>query len=300
MRLSELNEGLVKHVDRLKSQVRDFVLSTMIGRLLDNVPDKATRNVVLTIVNQYYPGIVPTTRKTQTFRSPTIEEVPIQYQRFYKQAATFWESVGPLKVRCHFKPSNLFVGGAEGYYSYTYNKIDINCSFVDTEFDYDKLAKLMSTVDTKRASVLITSWLDRLMTPVAVAYHELTHYIQYSFLMHGHTKQVDQRTTSTRVDYWTSNIEIPAQIEGFAEVAGTWVKKYKRYFPKVSCMLYGRYLVGDMSVSEFSHETNIDQKYIPTVRNGGVIAFFRDIKKHRPSMYPKAVTYFMRRMLNIT
>ena len=299
-RMQHLDEGVIQHIDRIKVQVRDFVLSVLASRMIENTRATGSESAV-DIIKQalaaYYPNIKLTKIKTKNFRSPTIDEVPANYRKFYDQAVEYWEQSGTLRVRCHFSEQS-FGGTHGGEYGYGTNHIDLNCSIVET-FDYDKFAQLVEAGEQRKYVTLATNWLGKMMLPVAVAYHELIHYIQYSFLVHGHEQQIKPgRDPEDHSQYWTSNIEIPAQIEGYAVGAKTWVLKYKRYFPKLSTLLYGRYLVGDITPDQFSQLSGVNMQYVPTKKNGGVIAFFIDLKRMRPKAYQRAAKHFMQKMLS--
>lgn len=299
-RMQHLDEGVIQHIERIKIQVRDFVLSVLASRMIANTEATGSESAVDIIkqaIAAYYPNVKLTKIKTKNFRSPTIDEVPANYRKFYPQAAKYWEESGTLRVRCHFSEQS-FGGSHGGEYGYGTNQIDLNCSAVE-EFDYDKFAQLVEDGEQRRYVALATSWLGKMMLPVAVAYHELIHYMQYSFLVHGHEQQIKPgRDPADHSQYWTANVEIPAQIEGYAVESKTWVLKYKRHFPKLTMLQYGRYLVGDTTPEQFSHQSGVDLKYIPTTKSGGVIAFFADLKRMRPTAYQRAAKHFMQKMLS--
>lgn len=296
----QLDEGLIQHIDRIKLQVRDFVLSVLASRMVINTQDTGSERAVDVLkqaIAAYYPNIKLTKIKTKNFKSPSIDEVPANYRKFYDKAVEYWDESGPLQVKCHFSEQS-FGGSHGGQYVYGTNVIDLNCSAVE-KFDYDKLASLVEAGDQRRYITLVSSWMSKMMLPVAVAYHELIHYIQYSFLVHGHEQQIKQgKDTSDQSQYWTANLEVPAQVEGFAIAARTWVLKYKRYFPKLTYLMYGRYVLGDITVEQLSQRSGVDGRYIPIKKHGNMIQFFDDLKQMRPKMYQRAAKYFMKRMLS--
>lgn len=301
MNRKRINEGLIQHVERLKAEVRDFVLSACAHRIIENVRsrgDSQATSEITELMSVYFPHITPSPITYKAFRRPSIQEIPDNYRKFYSDAVEHWKDTGPLRVRCYFKKNSFASDNRSGEYASHENTIRIGCWDVDS-FDYDKFVNLVQADKQQQFVTLVNSWCSRLMHMVATAYHELVHYMQYSLLAHGHEKQVDMGPdyASNYSAYLTSRIEIPAQIEGFSVRARLWVLKYKRYFPKVSFMLYGRYLLGDMTIDQFSQQTGVDKKYIPTEQNSTIIRFFKDLKRMRPSSYERSVKYFMKRML---
>lgn len=293
-----IHEGHIKVVDRLRTDIRDFVLASTAQRIIDAVIELGNQQAVdLTeqAINNTYPRIKPTKRASKTFKRPTKQELPTDYQQFYDLASKHWDDVGELKVRCYFTSAS-FGGSEDGAYYPNENLIKINCSFVE-DLNYQQLVQLVEEDKLNRAQSLMRVWTGKMMDPVAIAYHELVHYMQYSVLAHGHPQQIKQADDLTDFKrYRTSILEIPAQVEGFAVNTKLWVLKYKSHFPNLSFKTYARYVIGDLPLNQFVDQTGVDAKYVPKLKNGGAMSFFHDLKNMRPSLYQKAVKLFMQKV----
>lgn len=293
-----LTEGLIQHIDRIKAQVRDFVFSNIVVKMIQSVrqlpeSDKASDYLEQELLN-YYPNVDLSTPNTRTIRRPKLDEVPVQYRKFYPQALEYWASTGPLRLTCYFSKQRFGTSGG-GYYDPNINLIAINCSSVVTR-DYQPFVDAVNTKDNKRAHMLAVRLTGSVMNYVAIAYHELIHYMQYSFVGHGHPQQqqMGKPSDEDKTSYWTANIEVPAQIEGFAIRSKIWVIEYKRYYPDLTFVDFGRYVVGDIDASQLADISGVKEKLIPT----SLLAkeFFADLKRTRPSMYRRAVKYFMQKI----
>lgn len=300
MRLFEqlVMEGLIQHIDRMKIQVRDFVINNVVTKMLQSVrrlpdSDEAGDYLEQELFN-YFPKVQLTTTTTRAIRRPSLDEVPVQYRKFYPQALEYWASTGPLRITCFFSKRKFGISGT-GYYDPNINMIAINCSAV-VERDYYPFVEAFNDNDANKVQALIIRLTSSIMHYVATAYHELIHYMQYSFVGHGHPQQqkMGKPADEDKTSYWTANLEVPAQIEGFAIRAKTWVLEYTRYFPKLSVVDFGRYVVGDINPQQLSEISGIREKLVPTALPAR--EFFMDLKRKRPSMYRRAVKYFMQKM----
>ncbi len=300
MRLFEqlVMEGLIQHIDRMKIQVRDFVINNVVTKMLQSVrrlpdSDEAGDYLEREMVN-YYPNVQLSTASTRTIRRPNLDEVPVQYRKFYPQALDYWASTGPLRITCYFSKQKFVLSGT-GYYDPNINMIAINCSNV-IERDYRPFVEAVNNNDNNKVQALIIRLTSSIMHYVATAYHELIHYMQYSFVGHGHPQQqkMGKPADEDKTSYWTANLEVPAQIEGFAIRSKAWVLEYKRYFPNLSFVDFGRYVVGDITTKQLSEISGIREKLVPTSLPAR--EFFLDLKNNRPSMYRRAVKYFMQKM----
>ena len=293
-----LNEGLIQHIDRLKTQVRDFVINSTITKMLTTVDELPDSQRAVGYLKQYafgyYPNLQLTDITSRTFRRPQLNEVPVQYRKFYPHALDYWASTGPLRVTCYYSRSKFGMSGG-GYYDPNSNLIAINCSNI-VERDYQSFVDAVNTNNEQKSQALAIRLTGSVMNQVATALHELIHYMQDSFVGHGHPQQqkMGKAAEEDRTSYWTSNVEVPAQIQGFVVRSRAWVLEYKLYYPKLTFVDFGRYAVGDIDSGELAKLSGVKEKLIPISLPAR--EFFLDLKRTRPSMYQRAVKYFMGKM----